>query len=236
MRRAAAISSWSPTSCPSESLTTLNRSRSMKSTPTFVPSRPAWARANSSRSRSIVRLARPVRWSWRAMSRMPSKRRALRSAALTLLANIENTWRSRFPKRTRPRKPIRRVPAHSPCTSSGATRHEARPMPASSARVAAGASPSWSSNGSRSEIARPQNVPAMKKGSPCSWRSTSSWDHAHRSPTPSWTVSTSTNSASKIADVRSTMRRTMSSPSTSRSSREAVSRDSQVSRSWLARR
>ena len=55
----------SPASCPSESLTTLNRSRSTNRTPNGSPS----ARAASIRSRNRARLGSPVRTSWEAWCR-----------------------------------------------------------------------------------------------------------------------------------------------------------------------
>ncbi len=67
-RREAAMSRWSPTVCPSVSLTTLKSSRSMKSALTSVPprSRRPLTRERSIRFSSRTRLGRPVSESWKA--------------------------------------------------------------------------------------------------------------------------------------------------------------------------
>ena len=73
-RAATSRRSSSPASCPSESLTSLNSSRSRKSTarPGATSRR---ASACSSRSRNRSRLARPVRPSWKAWCRRDSSSR-----------------------------------------------------------------------------------------------------------------------------------------------------------------
>ena len=82
-RSATAISSWSPTSCPSASLTCLNRSRSSSSRVALRVrgrgSRPR--RARRSRPCSPVRLASPVSGSRRAARSRSADSRAIRCTA-----------------------------------------------------------------------------------------------------------------------------------------------------------
>ena len=63
-RRAMTLRNSSPLTCPSVSLTALNRSTSMNRSPTWPPDPAVWSRRRCSSPRRTPRLARPVSGSW----------------------------------------------------------------------------------------------------------------------------------------------------------------------------
>ena len=88
-RAASRQSSSSPAPWPSESLTSLKRSRSMNSTATEVLRREAWFSASDRRSISSVRLGRPVSGSCKPWRRICSsaRRRSIASASTLAVAS-----------------------------------------------------------------------------------------------------------------------------------------------------
>ena len=92
-------SSASPAWWPSESLTSLKRSRSIIATATWPPSRSAIAIACSIRSRNSVRLGRPVRPSWSAWCSLIS---AWRSSASWAALRSVSSWTITIPNEGRP--------------------------------------------------------------------------------------------------------------------------------------